>query len=118
MRTSGDGGRGWPRVASPRECGPRGMGTRPGGKGGRKRKEKKIGKRNEEKENGEREREKGKRRGAVRASGDRGRGRPRVACGPREVGHAVGGEREKEGAGFAAAGHDASRWMGKRWDVN
>ena len=68
---------------------------------------------------GKREREKGKGGGgAVRASGDRGRGRPRVACGPREVGHAVGGEREKEGAGFAAAGHDASRWMGKRWDVD
>ena len=27
------------------------------------------------------------------------------------------GEKEK-GAGFAAAGHDASRWMGKRWDVD
>ena len=29
--------------------------------------------------------------------------------------HAAGkeGEREKGGAGFAAAGHDASRWMGK-----
>ena len=49
---------------------------------------------------GKREREKGKMRGAVRASGDRGRGRPRVACGPREVGHAVGGEREKEGGGI------------------
>ena len=39
---------------------------------------------------GKRER---KRRGAVRASGDRGRGRPRVAssrvCGPREMGHAA-----------------------------
>ena len=55
--------------------------------------------------------------GAVRASGDRGRGRPRVACGPREVGHASGEREEKGGAGFAAAGHDASRWMGKRWDV-
>ena len=54
----------------------------------------------------------------MRASGDRGCGRPRVACGPREVGHAVGGEREKEGAGFAAAGHDASRWMGQRWDAD
>ena len=28
------------------------------------------------------------------------------------------GEREKEGARFVAAGCDASRWMGKRWDVN
>ena len=54
----------------------------------------------------------------MRASGDRGCGRPRVACGTREVGHAVGGEREKEGAGFAVAGHDASRWMGKRWDAD
>ena len=69
-------------------------------------------------------REKKRREGkAVRASGDRGCGRPRVACGPREVGHAVGGERgkrreEKEGAGFAAAGRDASRWMGKRWDAD
>ena len=65
--------------------------------------EKKNGREGKEKEGG----------GAVRASGDRGCGRPRVACGTREVGHAVGGEREKEGAGFAAAGHDASRWMGK-----
>ena len=60
----------------------------------------------------------------MRVSGECDRGRPRVACGPREVGHAVGGEREKKGerekevAGFAAAGHDASRWMGKRWDVD
>ena len=72
---------------------------------------------------GKKGKRKRKRRGAVRASGDCGRGRPRVACGPQEVGHAVGGERKKErgkkeGAGFAAAGHDASRWMGKRWDVN
>ena len=61
--------------------------------------------------------------GAVRASGDRGCGRPRVACGRGRWGHAVGGERgkrrgEKGGAGFAAAGHDASRWMGKRWDAD
>ena len=67
-------------------------------------------------------REREKEEGAVRASGDRGRGRPRVACGPREVGHASGerGKRrgEKGGAGFAAAGHDASRWMGQRWDAN
>ena len=59
----------------------------------------------------------------MRASGDRGRGRPRVACGPREVGHASEereekGEGEKGGAGFAAAGHDASRWTGKRWDAD
>jgi len=55
----------------------------------------------------------------VRASGDRGRGRPRVACGPREVGHASEEEREEKGEGekggarFAAAGHDASHWMGR-----
>ena len=59
----------------------------------------------------------------MRASGDRGRGRPRVACGPREVGHASEereekGRGEKGGAGFAAAGHDASRWMGQRWDAD
>ena len=55
----------------------------------------------------------------MRASGDCGRGRPR-GCGPREMRHAAGkeGEREKGGAGFAAAGHDASRWMGKRWDAD
>ena len=60
--------------------------------------------------------------GAVRASGDCGRGRPRVAS-PRECGlggwargqegREEKGEREKEGARFAAAGRDASRWMGK-----
>ena len=76
-------------------------------------KKKKIGKK------GNRE---GKREGAVRASGDCSRGRPRVAS-PRECGlggWARGqegkeekGEREKEGARFAAAGRDASRWMGK-----
>ena len=65
----------------------------------------------------------GKGGGAVRASGDRVCGRPRVACGRGRWGHAVGGERgkrggEKGGAGFAAAGHDASRWMGKRWDAD
>ena len=74
-----------------------------------------------------RRRGKGKGGGAVRANGDRGRGRPRVAssrvCGPREMGHAAkrGGRKRregKEGARFAAAGHDASRWMEKRWDVN
>ena len=59
--------------------------------------------------------------GAVRASGDRGRGRPRVASsrvrGPREMGHTARRrgrktERGKKGARFAAAGRDASRWMG------
>ena len=76
---------------------------------------------------GKKERGKGKGRGVVRASGDFGRGRPRVAS-PRECGlggwargqegREEKGEREKEGARFAAAGRDASRWMGKRWDVN
>ena len=52
----------------------------------------------------------------MRASDDGGRGRPRE-CGPREMVYAIGGEggkggREKEGKGFAAAGHGASRWMG------
>ena len=82
------------------------------GRGGRKEegrerkekgKKKKRGKRNgkkekeiEEKKMGGRERKKeGGREGAVRASGDCSRGRPR-GCGPREMGHAVGGERKKE----------------------
>ena len=43
-----------------------------------------------------------------------GRGR----WGTRSEGREEKGEGEKEGAGFAAAGHDASRWMGKRWDVD
>ena len=38
-----------------------------------------------------------------------GRGR----WGTRSEGREEKGEREKEGAGFAAAGHDASRWRGK-----
>ena len=42
--------------------------------------------------------------GAVRASGDRGHGRPRVACGPREVGHAVRGERGKRREGKGGGG--------------
>ena len=103
------------------------------GRGKEKRKEKrkeekeKRGKRNGKKgkEIGKKKngREGRKRRGAVRASGDRVCGRPRVACGRGRWGHAVGGERgkrrgEKGGAGFAAAGHDASRWMGKRWDAD
>ena len=45
----------------------------------------------------------------VRATGDGARG---------QEGREEKGEREKEGARFAAAGRDASRWMGKRWDVN
>ena len=33
-------------------------------------------------------------------------------------GHAVGGERGKRGARFAAVERDASRWMGNGWDAN
>ena len=40
----------------------------------------------------------------MRASGDRGCGRPRVASGPREVGHAVGGERGKRREGKRGGG--------------
>ena len=112
-----------------REQGVRG-GSRPGGarasgseaeEGERKRKEKK------KKRKGEKKWEKGKeigkkkmggrerkRRGAVRASGDRDCGRPRVACGRGRWGTRSEGREEKGGAGFAAAGHDVSRWMGKR----
>ena len=39
----------------------------------------------------------------MRASGDRGRGRPREACGPREVGHASE-EREEKGKGKRRGG--------------
>ena len=49
----------------------------------------------------------GKGGGAVRASGDRGRGRPRAACGPREVGHASE-EREEKGEG-KKEGRDSRR---------
>ena len=86
---------------------------------------KKIGKRIIEKGNGEKgEGEKGKRRG-------KGRCAPAATAGA--VGHARRAARgrwgtrrrrerkkgrEKGGAGFAAAGHDASRWMGKRWDAD
>ena len=78
------------------------------------KKEKEI----EEKKMGGREKKKKEGGKVVRASGDRDCGRPRVACGRGRWGHAVGGERgkrrvEKGGAGFAAAGHDASRLMGK-----
>jgi len=45
----------------------------------------------------------------VRATGDGARG---------QEGREEKGERGKEGARFAAAGRDASRWMGKRWDAN
>ena len=43
----------------------------------------------------------------MRASGDRGRGRPRVACGSREVGHASE-EREEKGEG-KKEGRDSRR---------
>ena len=69
---------------------------------------------------GKKGREKGKRRGgAVRASGDRGRGRPRVACGPREVGHASEEEREEKGEG-KKEGRDSRRPVTTRrigWDA-
>ena len=42
----------------------------------------------------------------MHVSSDRGRGRPRVACGPREMGHAVGGERGKR--------REGKRWGGIR----
>ena len=70
-------------------------------------KKKKMGKKGKEKEGGARQcrlRPRSATRGVatrVRATGD---------------GHAAReekGEREKEGARFAAAGRDASRWMGK-----
>jgi len=96
-------GRGWERLR-------RASGKKERGEGRKKRKKrrggekkKKIGKRNKEKKKmGKREKKRKEKEGAVRASGDRGCGRPRVACGTREVGHAVGGERgkrrgEKEG---------------------
>ena len=119
----GGGRRGWARDRG---------GRKERKKGGKERKEEK-GKREKEKEKeikekkmGGRERKKERgagRDGAVRTSGDGGRGRPRVAsprgCGPRGTGTRPGREGRKkerggkEGAGFAAAGRDASRWMGK-----
>ena len=80
----------------------------------------KIGKRNEEKEDGEKGKRERKRRGAVRASGDRGRGRPRVAssrvCGPREMGHAArrGGRKKERGKkiGQDSRRPDATRRVG------
>ena len=55
----------------------------------------------------------------MRASGDRGRGRPRVACGPREVGHASEEEREEKGEG-KKEGRDSRRPVTTRrigWDA-
>ena len=74
-----------------------------------KRKGKRIGEKRkkmekEMKKMGKRGKRERKRRGAVRASGDRGCGRPRLACGPREVGHAVGGERGKRREGKRGGG--------------
>ena len=82
----------------------------------RKEEKEKKGKRNG-KEIGKKKmggRERKRREGAVRASGDRGCGRPRVACGRGRWGTRSEGREEKGRAGFAAAGHDVSRWMGKR----
>ena len=98
---AGQAGRGWERL------------RRASGK--KEMKEKKGG---EEKKRkwGKGEKEKGK-----------GGGRCAPAATAAVVGHAWragrgrwgtrSGEKEK-GAGFTAAGHDASRWMGKRWDVD
>ena len=69
---------------------------------------------------GKRERGKGKGGGAVRASGDRGRGWPRVAssrvCGPREMGHAArrGGRNKERGKkrGRDSRRPDATRLVG------
>ena len=130
-------GRGRPE----REQGVRG-GSRPGGarasgseaegeerkEGGREKKKEKE--KRERKENGKKEKEieEKKMGGREKKKKEGGKGgarqrRPRLRSAtrgvrPREVGHAVGGERgkrrgEKGGAGFAAAGHDASRWMGR-----
>ena len=89
----------------------------------------KIGKRNEEKKEN---REKGK-VGKEKEGGGARQRRPRPRSATRGVvtrvrgtgggargqeGREEKGEREKEGARFAAAGRDASRWMGERWDVN
>jgi len=97
-----------------------------GGREKKKEKEKR-GKRNgkkekeiEEKKMGGRERKKEGGRCAPTATtaavGHAGAGHGR--WGTRSGGGEEKGEREKEGARFAAAGHDASRWMGKRWDVD
>ena len=95
-----------------------------GGKGGKKRKKRKKGEGKKENrkrrkiEKRERERKK-EERGAVRASGDRGSGRPRVACGPREVGHASEEEREEKGEG-KKEGRDSRRPVTTRrigWDA-
>ena len=69
------------------------------------------------------EREKKRREGAVRASGDRGCGRPRVACGTREVGHAVLGRREEKGEGKRRGGIRGGQsrrvaFDGKGWDAD
>ena len=64
---------------------------------------------------GGREKEGGEKR--ARAGGDRGvRGR-RARSGARQGGEGGKGEREKERERFAAVERDASRWMGKGWDV-
>ena len=53
-------------------------------------------------------REKKRREGAVRASGDRGCGRPRVACGTREMG-ARGRRRERKKERVKKRGRDSRR---------
>ena len=128
-------GRGRPE----REQGVRG-GSRPGGarasgseaegeerkEGGREKKKGKREKGKEKKGNGKKEKEIEEKKMGGRERKRRGGGarqrrlRPRSATrgvGPREVGHAVGGERGKRRARFAASGRDTSRriekWMGR-----
>ena len=73
-------------------------GRREGEKRKGKKKKRKKEKEIEERKMGGRERK--RREEAVRASGDCGCGRPRVACGPRKVGHAVRREKGKRGGGI------------------
>ena len=119
MRERGRGG--WPGARG--EERKRGEGRKEKKKKKRVKEKGKIGKINEEKENEEKEKRERKRIGG----GARQR-RPRpwsATCGVVTRVRATGdgarnheGREEKEGARFAAAGRDASRWMGKRWDGN
>ena len=117
-------------------CGVRGSGQERGrGRGGRKeegkekRKKKKrkggkeMGKRKRNREKKKMGGKEGKGGGAVRASGDRVCGRPRVACGRGRWGHAVGGEERKKERGKKRE-RDSRRPVTTRrvgwesWDVN
>ena len=141
--TEGEGRRGragsGPGVRAGKGAGPGGArGEQERGRGGRKeggrekKKEKeKRGKRNGKKEKEIEEKKMGGRERKKEGKGGEGRCVPAATAAA--VGHAwrrhagaghggrgtlPGGKEEKEGAGFAAAGHDASRWMRKRWDVD